>query len=99
MRYPETASLIRKARLRTGLSQERAAVAVGCSRLQFIRWEQGLHRPDANGHAARLVTVLGIDEKALIAADDEEESQPMASELFAQAVRAVLREELRRVPA
>lgn len=96
MRYPETASLIRSARLRKGLSQEKAAAAVGCSRLQFIRWEQGLHKPEE--HAGGLVAVLEIDKKALDEADDEDSSMPSRAESdFAAAVDALITERIDRV--
>lgn len=67
MRYPETASLIRKARRHKGLSQEKAAQQVGCSRLQWINWEQGLHRPTK--YTGQLVEVLGVDSEMLESAD------------------------------
>jgi transcriptional regulator with XRE-family HTH domain len=82
MRYPETAALIKSARLRKGLSQEKAAQQVGCSRLQWINWEQGVHRPGR--HAAALAGVLGITLDELRAADDEEEAalQPLSRDDF-----------------
>ena len=80
MRYPQTAAIIRSARLRKGMSQERAASEVGCSRLQFIRWEQGIHKPNPDGLGRQLVDVLGLDKSALEGADEDEEAAlPMRS--------------------
>ena len=59
-RHPQIAADIRSARLRKGLSQEKAAELVGTSRFHWIRWEQGLHKPD--DYAARLIEVLGLPE-------------------------------------
>lgn len=71
MRYPETASLIRSARLRKGISQEKAARRVGCTRLQWINWEKGAHRPVR--FVNDLVDVLGLDRDELSSADPEDE--------------------------
>lgn len=73
MRYPQTAAMIRSARRRKGMSQEALAAAVGCSRLQVIRWEQGLHKPDPEGLGAKLVEVLAIKPAALEGADEADE--------------------------
>lgn len=85
MRYPETAALIKKARRNTGLSQEKAARQVGCSRLQWINWEQGVHRPDKYANA--LVEVLGLDAKKLKAADGGEDLDEAS--LMAPLTRAI----------
>lgn len=74
MRYPETASLIRSARLRKGLSQEKAARRVGCTRLQWINWEKGAHRPTR--FIDDLIDVIGVDRDKLAAADDPEDRLP-----------------------
>lgn len=93
-RYPQTAALIHSARLRKGLSQEKAAVLAGCSRLQFIRWEQGLHRPE--GHRAEaLVAKLGVDADKLSAADPEPDEDDLMAPL-SRAIRDLVRSELER---
>lgn len=97
MRYPETAALIRSARRRKGLSQEAAAEAIGCSRLQVIRWEQGLHRPDPEGLGPRLVEVLGVKAKALTEADADDEEAAQVDDMtlaLTTALRAVVAAEL-----
>lgn len=88
MRYPETAALIKKARKQKGLSQENAARRIGCSRLQWINWEQGLHRPTTYKQA--LVEVIGVDAGKLDAADggDLDEAALMAP--LARAVRDIV---------
>lgn len=102
MRYPQTATIIQGARKRKGVSQERAAIKVGCSRLQWIRWEQGLHRPAADGLAPRLAEYLGLDLEVLLSADDEDEeasSMPTHHDMVAvlmpsEALRRIVREEM-----
>ena len=69
MKYPQTAALIRSARLRKELSQEKTAELVGCSRIHMNRLEKGQHRPDMEVLGARLADVLGIDADALGRAD------------------------------
>lgn len=92
MRYPETAALIKKARLKKGLSQEKAATRIGCSRLQWINWEQGLHRPEK--YARLLVEVIGVDERELEKADGLDEADLMAP--LTRAIRDIVRAEIRR---
>lgn len=81
--------MIQNARRRKGVSQERAATKIGCSRLQWIRWEQGVHRPDPNGYAPKIAGYLGLDVGVLTAADasdDEDEeaaSMPTHHEMLA----------------
>jgi transcriptional regulator with XRE-family HTH domain len=92
MRYPETAALIKQARLKKGLSQEKAARRIGCSRLQWINWEQGLHRPEK--YAASLVEVIGVDADKLSAADggdlDQEALGRDLAAMFTQALDRVM---------
>lgn len=57
-RYEKLAAEIKSARLRKGLSQERAAELVGTSRFHWIRWEQGLHKPTE--YKDKLSEVLGL---------------------------------------
>ena len=71
-RYPKSAVAIRAARKERGWSQEYAAGKVGCSRLQWIRWEQGVHQPVE--YADRLNDVLGIPKEQLKDDEDEEEA-------------------------
>jgi transcriptional regulator with XRE-family HTH domain len=93
MRYPETAALIKQARLKKGLSQEKAARRIGCSRLQWINWEQGLHRPEK--YAASLVEVIGVDADKLSAADGGDLDQEALMAPLARAVRDIVRAEVR----
>lgn len=58
-RYPRVAGAIREARLRKGWSQEDAAVHIGVTRFQWIRWEQGLHMP--NEEHQQLLIAMGVD--------------------------------------
>jgi transcriptional regulator with XRE-family HTH domain len=94
MRYPETAALIKSARLRRGLSQEKAAKSIGCSRLQWINWEAGLHRPDRYANA--LVEVIGVDGEKLASADggDLDEAALMAP--LMRALRELVESEVRK---
>jgi transcriptional regulator with XRE-family HTH domain len=71
-RYPKSAQAIKTARKQRGWSQEYAASIVGCTRLQWIRWEQGVHQPVS--YADRLSEVLGIPKEQLKDDEDEEEA-------------------------
>jgi transcriptional regulator with XRE-family HTH domain len=90
MRYPETASIILAARKRKGVSQERAAQKVGCSRLQWIRWEQGLHRPEPDGFGAKLAEYLGIGSDALSAADSDDDEEAASMQPFGRDIMQAL---------
>ena len=90
MRYPQIAAQVKEARLHKGWSQERAAAEVGTSRIHWIRWEKGLHKP-AGRLAARLIEVLGLprelfDEDAL----DEEDDLSLLRRIRADFVRWTL---------
>lgn len=93
MRYPETAALIKQARLKKGLSQEKAARRIGCSRLQWINWEQGLHRPEK--YVAALVGVIGVNAKKLEAADDGGLDQEALLTPLTVAIRDLVRYEVK----
>jgi transcriptional regulator with XRE-family HTH domain len=99
-RYAELGSAIKSARLRKGLTQEQAAQQVGTSRFHWIRWEQGLHKPEE--HRARLIEVLGLPEDVFGDEDDDDEADdPMAAErdlVAAQLryVRSLVRAEIAR---
>lgn len=97
VRYPETAKLIKTARLRKGWSQERAAQIVGSSRLQWIRWEQGLHKPDPDGLGASLCDALGIPKKKLRDADSTDEAEAALVADLLSIVRQITRQEVERV--
>lgn len=75
MRYPNTAATIKRARLKKGLSQEKAANQLGCSRLQWINWEQGLHRPTR--HLAALAELLELSADELEVADEDRDATVM----------------------
>lgn len=99
MKYPETAALIRAARIKRKWSQEKAAQIVGSSRLQWIRWEQGLHKPDPDGHGAALCDALNIPKKRMLNADASDEKEAaLVADLIA-IVRAITRQELERSAA
>jgi transcriptional regulator with XRE-family HTH domain len=84
----EISRTIRGARLRRGMSQEVAAHAVGVSRLQWIRWEKGVH-PPSEANRAKLADVLGVDESRLV--HEEVPSDPLTL-----LVRSVVEREVRR---
>lgn len=73
MKYEKIAAAIKKARLERGWTQERAAQEIGTSRIHWIRWEQGLHRPNPE-YARRLVDRLGVPKELLEDDGDEEET-------------------------
>lgn len=91
-KYPNIAQRIKSARLRKGLSMDKAAAAVGTTRFTWIRWEQGLNKPEE--YASRLSAMLGVPEahllnEAVSEGDDEEAaSLPVARESeFLEALR------------
>lgn len=94
MRYPETAALIRSARRRKGISQATAAANIGCSRLQVIRWEQGLHRPDPLGLGPVVADVLGIEPSRLASADEDDDEEAAAVRDLARALQAEVRRQV-----
>lgn len=101
MRYPETARLIRKSRKRKGLSQERLARHLGCSRLQVIRWEQGLHRPDPDALGAKLAESLEFSVADLRSCDggDEDDAEAASMPLARDLATALQAEVQRQVAA
>src|SRR4051812_31274226 len=85
-RYPEIGQAIRAARLKKKWSQEHAAAQVGISRMQWIRWEQGLHKPKGDS-ATRLTAALGLASSLL--EDDEEVRRSLETDLNQAIARAV----------
>lgn len=68
------AESLKTARKASGMSQERAAAAVGTSRRHWIRWESGETSPNP-AYLDRIAAVLGAPE--LLEADEDEEAAPM----------------------
>ena len=77
--FAENGARIRRARNRTGLSQERFAPIVGTSRRHMIRLENGEHLPGENLRD-RIVEVTRTDER--IRAEDEEEEEALCAALL-----------------
>jgi transcriptional regulator with XRE-family HTH domain len=71
-KWSENGKAIRRARLRTGLSQEKLAALIGTTRRHMIRLENGEHLP-LGTLRDRLCDVLGIDHDAIQSGDDEQE--------------------------
>lgn len=91
VRYPEIAAGIKQARLARKWSQERAAAEIGTSRIHWIRWEQGLHKPTPE-FAQRLVERLGVPGELFEDPDEEED----ALQDLARGIKAFVRSELQR---
>lgn len=77
------AAALRTARTRAGMSQERAATAVGTSRRHWIRWETGETSPNP-AYLERIADVLNAPE-LLESEEDEEVSsmQPLSHDEYA----------------
>lgn len=97
MRYPQTAKFVLGARRRKGLSQERLAAAIGSSRLQVIRWEQGLHRPDLDGLGAKLCEALEVDVADLAKCDAEDDEEAALMSPLTQAIEDIVAAQVRRL--
>lgn len=68
------AESLKVARKRAGMSQERAAAAVGTSRRHWIRWESGETSPNP-AYLERIASVLDAPE--LLESDEDEEAASM----------------------
>lgn len=93
-RFAELGAKIRKARKRTGISQERLAPLVGTTRRHLIRLENGEHQA-SKPLAARLGAALGEDGAQFRNGDDDEE-EDQAVDALMSALRRVVRNEMGR---
>lgn len=92
------AESLKVARKRAGMSQERAATAVGTSRRHWIRWESGETSPNP-AYLERIASVLDAPE--LLESDEDEEAAPVGlgfsdaiQEMFERAVDAAVERKL-----
>jgi transcriptional regulator with XRE-family HTH domain len=89
---------IRKAREAAGYSQERLALAIGTSRRNILRWENGYNVPRVE-HVVRIANATGRSAEYFLGEDDEEEAVLSAdlarvlNALVGKAVRAALAEQ------
>jgi transcriptional regulator with XRE-family HTH domain len=94
-RFAELGARIRKARKRTGISQERLAPLVGTTRRHLIRLENGEHQA-SKPLAARLGAALGEDAAQFRNGDADDEEEDEAVDALMSALRRVVRNEMGR---
>lgn len=71
--FSENGARIRRARKRTGLSQERLAAEIGTTRRHMIRLENGQHLPSGQLRD-RIAQATGQPAETFQSADDDEEA-------------------------
>jgi transcriptional regulator with XRE-family HTH domain len=89
---------IRAARKQAGLSHDRLGALVGTSRQHLIKLEKGQHAPREET-LRRIAVATGKSVSFFLADenDEEDEAEPVA--LLIQAIRALVRDEVRAQPA
>lgn len=90
-RYAEVGARIRRARERSGISQERFAPMIGITRRHLIRLENGEHHPSPDLRA-RIAEHTG-EKPESFSVDEDEESDPVTDLL--NALERYVRREIR----
>jgi transcriptional regulator with XRE-family HTH domain len=94
-RFAELGARIRRARKRTGISQEKLAPLVGTTRRHLIRLENGEHQA-SKPLASRLAAALGEDAAQFRNGDDDDEEADQVIGVLMSALRQVVRNEMGR---